>query len=321
MKHRISMCMAATAMAALLVVAAGCGSDQPVSSNATTVSSNVPTFAEVNAALSLDQTDAAVVKSALSDWQQNAKQPHDGLRGGFGFARQEMQFVAAVAPSLTNDQLTKLVNLLVERRDAQREEMRASHHGMPDGEHMKQMAADLGLTADQQAALKALHEDTRAKAQAQFQAFKRGDITEDQLHTQLDAIHDAAHAKLATILSADQLAKFDAMRSQRFENRMERRAGNAADRIDAHAAWIDKALTLTDAQASQVKAALTKLSDAQDATFKAVQAGSITRDQAHTQMRAAHDAFAESLKGILTTDQEQRLEILRQLIPGPIHHA
>jgi hypothetical protein len=232
-----------------------------------------------------------------------------------------MQFVAAVAPSLSNDQLTKLVNLLVERRNAQREAMRAQHRGMRDGEHMKQVAADLGLTADQQAALKALHQDARSKADAQFQAFKKGDITKDQLHTQLDAIHDAAHAKLATILSADQLAKFDAMRDQRFENGIERRAGNAADRIDAHAAWLDKALTLTDAQSSQVKAALTKLSDAQQSTFKAVEAGSTTRDQARTQMRAAHDAFAESLKGILTADQEQRLEILRQLIPGPIHHA
>jgi hypothetical protein len=63
------------------------------------------------------------------------------------------------------------------------------------------------------------------------------------------------------------------------------------------------------------------MNDAQESTSKAVQSGSLTRDQAHEQMRTAHDAFSEKLKGILTATQSQRLEILQPLFPGRIHHA
>jgi hypothetical protein len=279
-----------------------------------------PSFSEINHALSLDDADAVVVKGALAQWQSGLKS-NDARRPGMAARRGEMEFVATVAPSLDNGQLTKLVDLLVSHREAHRAEMRGQHGRAHDGDHLQALAKQLGLTKEQQDALKSLHQDTRAKADAQFAAFDKGSITEDQLHAELDAIHKAAREKMATLLSADQMAKLDSMRDERFANRLERRADNADTRLEAHAVWLDKTLELTDAQVSQVKASLKVMNDAQDAALKAVQAGSLSREQAHEQMRAAHDAFAAALKNILSAEQEQRFEILRPLVPGRIHHA
>jgi Spy/CpxP family protein refolding chaperone len=161
----------------------------------------------------------------------------------------------------------------------------------------------------------------RAKADAQRESFAGGGVDEDQLRAALHALHEDTRTKMATILTADQMKKLDAMQDERFEKRMQRRADNAGNRNDAHLAWLVRTLELSDAQAAQVRAALAKMQDAGDAALKGVQSGSQTRDQAHEQMRTAHDAFAQTLKGILSAEQAQRLDILRPLIPGPNHHA
>jgi hypothetical protein len=323
MTPRIKLWIAAAVMTAALAVCAGCGSDEPMASAAADNAAlqTAPSFADVNRALKLDEGDAAVVKQALAEWQRAAKTATTP-RPGFATRRQEMEFVATVAPSLDDAQLTSLVSLLTSRHETHRSQMRAHHSGRKqDGVHMQAVAKELGLDEKQQDALKAVHQETRAKADAQFESFHKSTINEDQLHDALDAIHKDARTKMATILTADQLTKLDAMRDERFENRTNRRVENAGDRTDMHLAWLDRTLELTDAQASQVKVALTTMTDAQATARKAVQGGSLTREQAHEQMRAAHDAFAETLKGILTAEQTQRMEILKPLLPGQIHHA
>lgn len=314
MKRRTHLILAAAALAAAL---SGCGSNEPMASQAAD-NSAVPSFSEVNKALNLNDTDAAVVKSALSEWKRGANTQNTT---GFAGPRQEMEFIATVAPSLDDAQLTSLVSLLLSRREERRSDMRAQYAGKRGGDQLKQVAKELGLSNKQRDQLKALHADTRAKAETQRDALRKGSITEAQMCDAMDAIHKDSRAKLETILSADQVKKLDAMRDERFSNRMERRVDNADKRGDTHLAWMVRSLQLSDTQATAVKAAQTTLNDAQQSTFKAVQAGSLTRDQAHEQMRGAHDAFAETLKGILTTSQAQRLTILQPLFPGRIHHA
>jgi hypothetical protein len=309
-------------MAAMFAVGAGCTSDEsmasPSSQNATMQAA--PSFADVNHALKLNESDAAVVKQALAEWQRGARAATTGAPG-FAARRQEMEFIATVTPSLDDAQLTSLVSLLTSRHETHRDEMRAQHAGNRNGDAMKKMARELGLSDKQRDQLKALHADTRTKAEAQRESLRKGAITEDQMHTALETIHKDARTQMETILTADQVKKLDAMRDDRFENRMGRRVENSDKREDAHLAWMVRTLQLSDMQASAVKTAMATLGDAQESSFKAVQAGSLSRDQVQDQMRAAHDAFAEKLKGILTADQLQRLDILKPLLPGRIHHA
>lgn len=312
MLRRIHIILAAAAFAAAL---SGCGANEPVASQAAD-NSAVPTFSEVNKALTLNDSDAAVVKSALAEWKRGASAQNAGAPG-FAGRRQEMEFIATVAPSLDDAQLTSLVSLLLSRREERRSDMRAQYAGKLGGDQLQQVAKELGLSDKQKEQLKALHAETRARADAQ----RKSGASDDQMRAAMETIHKDSRAKLETILTADQVKKLDTMRDERFSHRMEHRVDNADKRSDAHLAWMVRTLQLSDTQASALKAAQSALNDTQESTFKAVHSGSLTRDQAHAQMGAAHDAFAEKLKGILTASQSQRLEILEPLFPGRIHHA
>jgi len=279
-----------------------------------------PRFSDVNQALKLDDADAAVVKSALAEWKRGANAQKAGAPG-FAGRRQEMEFIATVTPSLDDEQLSSLVSLFLSRREANRDQMRAHHPGMRGGDSMKQITAELGLSQTQQSQLSALRQETRAKSDAQRESFAGGGVDEDQLRSALQRIREDSRTQTEAILTADQLKKFDAMRDERYEKRMGRRVERAPDRNDNRLAWLVRTLELNDAQASQVKTALGTLGDAQETAFKGVQTGSLTRDQAHAQMRRAHDAFAETLKGVLNAEQTRRMEILRPLVPGRVHHA
>jgi hypothetical protein len=323
MTRRINLFLSTVALGALLTLCPGCGANEPTSSYAAEAAAQVaPGFNEVDKALELDDADAAVMKAALAEWKRSASAQKSGTPG-FVARRGEMEFIATVAPTLDDAQLESLVTLLVSKHEVQREERRGQHRGMHsrNGDYMQAMAKELGLSDKQRDQLKSLHEETRTKSAAQRDAFKKGSISEDQMRDALGVIRADAHQKMASILSDQQMKKLDSMRDERFANRVDRRVENAENRNDTHLAWLVRTFELTDAQASQVKAAMNKQSGAQESALKAVQAGSITREQAHEQMRAAHATFAQALQAILTAQQAQRMEILRPLLPGRIHHA
>ncbi len=311
--------IAAAALAALFAVGPGCGSNEPMSAGAAERSAP-PTFSDINHALELDDADAAVVKSALAQWKRGASAHTEGARN-FAGPRPEMEFIATVTPSLDDEQLSSLVTLLLARREANREQMRGHRREMRGGDHMQQITAELGLSDAQQNQLGALRKDTFAKAAAQRKSFAGGGVDEDRLRAALQRIRENARARTEAILTGEQLKKFDTMREERFEKRMGRRVERAEDRIDNRLAWLVRTLELNDAQAAQVKTALGTLGDAQTTVLKGVQSGTLTRDQAHEQMRSAHDTFAETLKGVLNAEQTRRMELLRPLVPGRVHHT
>ncbi|HET6350243.1 MAG TPA: hypothetical protein VFH88_14285 [Candidatus Krumholzibacteria bacterium] len=324
MNTRWKQLAAATVIAVTAVLIAGCSSDQPTSTSAATTGADaslIPTYAEISAAVTLNDAGAAAVKSALADWKQaQAAATQDAP---FRYRQREMKFIADVAPALDNNQLEKLVALLVARREARREEMQTRMRGRNgNGDFMKGLAEQLGLTKQQQTALMEMHQQARAKQKEQFDAFKAGTITREQLHTQLQQIRDANHQQMAKILTADQLAKMDALREQRQDRRLDRRMDRVGDHVDQHAAWLNAVLGLSDAQLAQVTAALNTFADAQKAAMEALKANTITRDQFHTQMTTAHDTLEKAITDILTADQQTRLDIVRPLLPhGPRYGA
>jgi Spy/CpxP family protein refolding chaperone len=81
------------------------------------------------------------------------------------------------------------------------------------------VAAKLGITADQQNKLKELFQSTRQQRQA---VLTNSGLTNDQKQTQLTQIRQNAKAQMATILTPDQLTKFQQMHW----GRMRAKAGN-----------------------------------------------------------------------------------------------
>lgn len=66
------------------------------------------------------------------------------------------------------------------------------------------MADALDLTADQQATIEALCTDQQAAREALFASFQAGSLTEDELHTSLEALHAEEAATLQSLLSEQQ---------------------------------------------------------------------------------------------------------------------
>jgi len=323
MHIRLKLLTSAFAMIAAPLFVAGCGQEDTTSTTSAennTTASVVPSYAQVSTTVSLDDADAAVMKAALADWQQAATEDPDGAP--FGFRRAQMEFVADVAPSLDDAQLTKLVELLESRNEAHRKEIRDTHSGLAYGfgEFPQHLTKELGLTPEEEAAMKSLHEDARPQISKQFEAFYAGTITHEQLYAALTEIHDAVREKLATILTAEQMAKFAALRDQRQDQHLDRKLERIDGHVEEHTAWLDAVVNLNDAQQSQVRTALTTFASAQKAALETLPSDSSTRAKLHETMMTAHDALETAVKEILTDAQWSRLEIVLPLLPhGPRH--
>lgn len=91
------------------------------------------------------------------------------------------------------------------------------HHG----QYMKHDKNPLGLTADQQAKVKAINDDARTKEQA-----VRGNasLTADQKKQQIKSIHEAQETSFKGVLTPDQETKRAQMHADRQAKKAEKKA-------------------------------------------------------------------------------------------------
>ncbi|HEX5131450.1 MAG TPA: hypothetical protein VFX92_03065 [Candidatus Krumholzibacteria bacterium] len=314
-------------VATAVLVFAGCNSDEQVSgtgnpiNDSVALASVIPSLADIRGAVTMDDADAAVVQKALDEWKQTVKS--DKQQGPFAMHRGGMQFVAAVAPSFDNGQLSDLANYMISLREQHRAQ--AGQHGMfrgdgKEGKRFEQMIKDLGLTAEQQKQMRALHTEMQAQMKQMHEAFRAGSMTEDDFRAAMDAFHDAQREKLAAILTPDQLKKHDELRDQRRDRMMDRRMDRIDDGVDTRLAWLTAVLGLDDAQQAQVRSALETAAQARKTAMESRQAGEATRESMRTQMRELRDTTHEAINAVLTEQQQERLQIMESLRSGPGPH-
>lgn len=316
MKHCIRISAIALAIVLGATAISGCDSDEPVATTSTTgeATALVPALAQITAAVSLDDDDTAVVAAALADWQesvtgQKSDAPFRGHRAG-------AEFLAAVAPSLDNAQLSDLVDFLGDYRDTNRKQARrAFHAGGGPGKWEDDLAESLGLDAEQKTALAAIHSETRRKMREQHDALRAGTISEEQLAAAVTALHAAQREKLALILTEAQLAKLDAYRDERRARMIDRRLERMDERADARAEWLAAVLNLDTAQRAEVAASLEASLAERKAALEAAQDGDRPLRAWRGERREHHDEMLAKLEAILTPEQQERLEIIRRLHP------
>ncbi len=85
-------------------------------------------------------------------------------------------------------------------------------HDRGPGEHMAQ---ELNLTPDQKAAVEKIFSDTRSE----HEAMDKSDLGPEKTRAQMDVLHAKTRDKLAKILNAEQLARFDEMHSRYMKHR------------------------------------------------------------------------------------------------------
>lgn len=88
----------------------------------------------------------------------------------------------------------------------------AAPHAMPSADdQLKNLTDRLSLTADQQAKIKPILEDTHAQAQTLMQD---NSLSQDDRRTKMRSLHESASAKIRDVLNDDQKKKFDAWQQE-----------------------------------------------------------------------------------------------------------
>lgn len=165
-------------------------------------------------------------------------------------------------------------------------------------EHRKDRTEQLNLTADQKAKLKTIREAHRK----QWQELKKQDnITVKEWKTRRQELAQKQHTEMSAILTAEQqqqLATMHGDRSKGMQGKGFRQHGQPMAQLN-----------LTDAQQTKMKAA--------NQSFKTKRAAlrsntTLAQAQKKEQMQALAQQHRQEVKAILTPEQQQKLETLRQ---------
>ncbi len=151
------------------------------------------------------------------------------------------------------------------------------------------------LTDAQKEDAKAIRESYSDDIQALRESHDNGDITRQELRTEIGAIKDQIFAEVYALLSADQIAELDQLIADLEAEREARKAASQAAMIDA--------LELDGSQATTVLDLIEDLQTDIDALMEQVEDGSITREEFHDLAMAVNDALFESLESTLSEAQ------------------
>ena len=151
----------------------------------------------------------------------------------------------------------------------------------------------LGLSADQVAQIQPILDATRAALEDLRAQVRTGSLSPADAKAKVKALHDEQKAKILALLTPEQQAKFSAMREHHcgpFDvERMAEVLGLSADQVTQISALM--------------AAAQSKISD----LHAQVEAGTLTADQAHTQIDQVRKDTQGAISNVLTAEQRDQL--------------
>jgi len=114
----------------------------------------------------------------------------------------------------TRQRLSKILNA----EQMERMEKHADERKGRRGERMgDRIAEELGLNAEQKASVEKIFSETRGE----YDAMEKSELNPEQKRARMEALHAGTRGKLAKVLNAEQLARFDEMHT-RHMSRMDR---------------------------------------------------------------------------------------------------
>ena len=90
-------------------------------------------------------------------------------------------------------------------------------------DHVKELTTKLNLTADQQAKVKSILEETHQKMES---TMKDESLSKDDKHARMKELHESVHSKVRDVLTDEQKPKFDAMVRDMEEHMHSQHAGD-----------------------------------------------------------------------------------------------
>lgn len=164
----------------------------------------------------------------------------------------------------------------------------------PTGERprLDRLKEALGLTDDQVAQIQQIVEATRQAIQSIRQQVRAGTLARQQAHEQIRALHEQQKAQIEAVLTPAQREQFAQLRAEHDRQFNLQPLQQALNLTDNQVAQIEQIMRATWAQVQEIK--------------RQVEAGSLTPEQARTQIQALHQAEQAQLEGALTADQLAR---------------
>lgn len=168
---------------------------------------------------------------------------------------------------------------------------------------MERLKAILGLSDEQVAQIQPILDATRSTLEIIRGQVKAGTLSEADARAQVKAAHDAQNAQILALLTAEQQAKFTAMR-------------------DHHCGPFDitklaDALGLSADQVTQIKSVMSDTQSKVNDIHAQVEAGTLTREEAHAQIDQIMKDSRAAIDAVLTADQLAALQkIMGERGPG-----
>lgn len=165
--------------------------------------------------------------------------------------------------------------------------------GRAERSEIDRLKALLSLTDDQVAQIQPILDATRQALEAVRAQVKAGTLSRDDAHAQVKALHDAQKSQILALLTPEQQAKWSEMREH-------------------HCGPFDitklaDALGLSADQVTQIQAITSASQDKVNAVNAQVEAGTLSKDEAHAQIKQIMDDTKTAIDGVLTAEQKAQL--------------
>jgi len=289
-----------------------------------------PTIGEISAEVELTSDQLQPMETALDRWsetaqsrwaerQANKNQPRRGeFRPRTDRERPMFTFLEESAGILNADQFVDLVEFLAERRESHREakvearqgrrgEFHGPHDGKAHGARIEQLAEKLDLTEQQQADIQEVFEESRDAMRTIHQQHV-GTEPDESLREQRQEIRTETQEKIENILSPEQYAQWEGLKTARRSQMAERRAERQGLMLERRVESLVRILGLDDSQREQVSDILTGAMEQAKALRGEIRNNDTAREEVREKRKQIKEETEAAIKALLAPEQTKMLK-------------
>ena len=163
---------------------------------------------------------------------------------------------------------------------------------------LDRLRAELNLTDDQVAQIESIVTTTRDLLKPIFEAVRDGSLTKEEAKTSVDGIRSDTKAQIELVLTAEQLERFSELRKQHGRQFNRRRLADF--------------LNLTGDQKAALEIILLARRDELKRIREQVEAGTLTREEAGTLLKALREGERDQIAALLPEEQLEKFESIKR---------
>ncbi|MCA9729268.1 MAG: hypothetical protein KC729_16390 [Candidatus Eisenbacteria bacterium] len=337
-RNRAGATTAVAAALGLMILTSGCSDSESQTSALTGVSATQAaettapslSLSQLPASMNLTTTQQTQLGEAIDQLNSDRQRLHSefqrGPRGGGRFGdriRRTMganaeppmvTFLESSSEILDADQFQTLCEYLVSNRPERGQGGEGIRHE-GRGRMMGHLASELGLSDQQVSAMQDLMKSYGEQFRTLMESVLDGTVSAEDGVAQATQLAESLKGEMAGILTPDQLAKWEELKQDRIDQGIDRRLENLDTQLTRRAEFLTRVLQLSDAQSSQVEQILLASIPARERILTGVQNGTIPPQVAIMMGLQIEQQILTDIKAILTDEQIQKLEAMKDLIP------